>query len=130
MSDLPIASANTFDSAKAFLALWYQFQPELCCSTHTSLVPLSSTTRPTASACHLSILSAISTVNTPSDGQGFSSSPLLTKSPRMLSTRCKPGLPFIGVKVPERFSGVEVPFSIAIWGGRPDFEATVGDMGF
>ena len=88
MNDRPMASAMTFESAKAFLPLQLFseiFEDRGNC-TYTSL-PLSSTTRPTASACHFNILSAICTVKTPSKDQTLSSKPLFAGSPRMASAR-------------------------------------------
>lgn len=84
----PTASASVFDSAKAFLPLSISVRSKtiLHSCTYTSLAGLSSTTRPTASACHRSIRSAVCKVKTPSLSRTISSMPLSTRSPLRPST--------------------------------------------
>lgn len=129
MNDRPTASPNTLARANAFFPLPVELtSPQHRETTYTSPAVLSSTTRPTASACHLSIRSAISTVRTPSVAHTCSSSPLFTKIPFTLSDLCIPeARPPTGVIAPERGIGVAAPFSPAKCGGKAGRVARVGE---
>src|ERR1700691_1197255 len=78
---LPMTSANTRSKAKLFFALQGQTYESLKTylkkeNADTSFDGLSSTHRPTASACHFSIFSAISIFNAPSSSRMGSSADL------------------------------------------------------